>query len=49
MKSILNRVAIGAAHQAETLDPAMVENDHCLEQEVCVATGHAQVKMHVMD
>ena len=49
VKSILNGVALGAAHQAETHDPAVVESDCCLEQEVCIAAGHAQVKMHVMD
>ena len=27
----------------------MVESDCHLEQEVCVATGHMQVQMHVMD
>ena len=31
VKSILNRVAIGAVHWAETHDPAVVESDHCLE------------------
>ena len=49
MKSILNGVAIGAMHWVEPHNPAMVENDHCLEQEVWVAAGHAQVQMHVMD
>ena len=36
-------------HQVETHDPAMIESGHCLEQEVCVATGHTQVQMHVTD
>ena len=27
----------------------MVESDHCLDQEVHVATGCAQVQMHVTD
>ena len=49
MKSILNRVAIGVAHQTETHDSTVVESDHHLEQEVCVTTGCAQVQMHVMD
>ena len=47
VKSILNGVAIGAVHQAETHNPAMVESHHCLEQGVHVTTGHAQVQMHV--
>ena len=33
----------------ETHDPTMVENDHCLEQEVHVTAGCAQVQMHVTD
>ena len=49
MKSILNRVALGLAHQAEVHDPAIVEGDHCLEQEVCADAGHALVQMHVTD
>ena len=34
VKSILNGIAIGAVHRVKTHDPAMVESDHCLEQEV---------------
>ena len=49
VRSILDGVAFGAVHWAEAHDPAMVESDHHLEQEVCVATGCAQVQMHVMD
>ena len=49
MRSILNRVALGTAHHAEVHDPTMVESDHCLEQEVCVASGHMLVQIHVMD
>ena len=49
VKSILNRVAIGAVHRVETHDSAMVESDHHLEQEVCVAAGCTLIQMHVMD
>ena len=35
--------------QVEVHDPAIVESDHHLEQEVCVTTGHVLVQMHVMD
>ena len=49
VKSILDGVALGAAHQAEVHDPTMVGSDCCLEQEVHVATGSAQVQMHVTD
>ena len=34
VKSILNGVALGAAHWAKVHGPAMVEGDQCLEQEV---------------
>ena len=34
VKSIPNRVAMGAVHQAEVHDPAVIEGDHGLEQEV---------------
>ena len=49
VKSILYRVALGSAHQAEVHDLAMVKGDHHLEQEVCVTAGHTLVQMHVMD
>ena len=34
VKSILNGVALGMAHWAEIHEPAIVEGDQCLEQEV---------------
>ena len=49
VRSILNGVALRAAHQAEEYDTAIVKGDHCLQQEVCVAAGHALVQMHVTD
>ena len=49
MKLNLNRVAIGVVHWVETHDRVVVESDHCLEQEVHVTAGHAQVQMHVTD
>ena len=49
VKSILNGVAFGTAHWAETHEPAMIESDCHLQQEVCVATGCMQMQMHVMD
>ena len=47
--SILIGVALGAVHWMEVHDPAVVESDHCLEQEVHASPGHALVQMHVMD
>ena len=49
VRSILNGVALRAAHWADIHDPAMVESDHCLEQEVHVVTGCALVQMYVTD
>ena len=49
VRSILDGVALGAAHWAEVHDPVMVENDHHVEQEVCVTAGHVLVQIHVMD
>ena len=45
----VNGVALGAVCWAEVHDPALVKGDHRLEQEVCVATGHQLVQMHVTD
>ena len=49
MKSIPDGVALGAVHQEETHDPAMVESDCHLEQEVHVTAGCMQVQMHITD
>ena len=49
MRSILNGITLGAAHQAEVHNPTIAEGDHDLEQEVHVATGHVLVQMHVTD
>ena len=47
--SILNGVTLGTAHQAKVHNPAIVGGNHHLEQEVCVAAGHALVQMHFTD
>ena len=49
MRSIIDGVGLGVAHWVEVHNTAMVESDHYLEQEVCVATGCMLVQMHVMD
>ena len=49
VKSILDRVTLGSAHQAEVHDPTIVEGDHSLEQEVCVPAGCTLVQIHVTD
>ena len=49
VRLILNRVTLGAAHQAEVHDPTKIEGYHDLEQEVHVATGCVLVQMHVID
>ena len=37
------------AHRAEGYDPAVVEGDHGIEKEVCVAAGWVLIEMHVTD
>ena len=49
VRSILDGVALGATHRAESYDPAVVEGDHGLEKEVHVTTGWVLVEMHVTD
>ena len=45
--SILDGVTLGAAHRAKGCDPTVVETDHNIEEEVCVATEQVSVEMHV--
>ena len=47
MQSILDGVTLCAIQRAEGDDPAMVESDHDIEQEVCVTAGQVLVEMHV--
>ena len=47
MQSILEGVALGATHRAEGDDLAVVEGDHGIEKEVCVAAGWVLLKMHM--
>ena len=49
VKSILNRVTLGTAHHAKVNDPAVVEGDYCLEQEVHVMVRCVFVQMHMTD
>ena len=46
-QSILEGVTLDATHRAEGDDPAVVEGDHNIEKEVCVAAGKVLVEMHV--
>ena len=47
MQSILDGVTLGTACRAEGCDPTVVEGDHNIEREVCVAAGQVLVRMHV--
>ena len=49
VQSILDGVTLGMAHRAEGHDPTVVEGDHNIEREVCVAAGQVQVEMYVTD
>ena len=48
-KSMLNGVTLGMAHHAKLHNPAMMEGDQCLEQEVHVTAGYPLVEIHVTD
>ena len=37
--SILDEVTLGATQRAEGCDPSMVEGNHNIEAEVCIAAG----------
>ena len=47
MQSILDGVTLGGTERAEGDDPVMVEGDHNIEKEVCVAAAQVLVEMHV--
>ena len=47
MQTILDGAPLGATKRAEGDDPAVVEGDHEIEKEVCVAAGQVLVEMHV--
>ena len=49
MRSILDGITLGPAHQAKVHEPTIVEDSHHLEQEVHVATGCTLVQIHVTD
>ena len=49
VRSVLGGVTLGTVHQVKFHNPAIVEGDHHLEQEICVAAGCALVQMHVTD
>ena len=49
VKSILDRVTIGAAHRPEVHDPTINEGDCTLEEEIHVVSGCASTQMHVTD
>ena len=49
MQSILDEVTLGATHRAEGYDSAVVDDDHGIEKEVCVAAGQVLVEMHMTD
>ena len=49
VRSTLDGIELGAVHWAKVHDPTIVEGDHNLEQEVCIAAGCTLVQMHVTD
>ena len=49
VQAILDGSAVDASQRAERENPAIIENDQQLEQEVQVATGQVLAEMHVTD
>ena len=49
VQAVLDRAVMGASQRAERENPAMIENDQQLEQEVQVAAVQVLVEMHVTD
>ena len=49
VQAVLDGVAMGTPQWAEVENPAVVENNQCLEQEICVAARRVLVEMHVTD
>ena len=49
VQALLDGVAVGTLQWAEVENPAVIKNNQCLEQEVCVAARQVLVKMHVTD
>ena len=49
VRLIFLEVTLDAAHQVEVHNPAIIEGDHDLEQEVDVTAGHALLQMLITD
>ena len=49
VRSILDGIAIGAPHRAESHDPVVVEGDHGMEKEVHVVAEWVLIQMHETD
>ena len=49
VRSVLDGVTLGATQRAEEDDPTVVEGDHNIEKEVCVAAGRVLVERHLND
>ena len=49
VQAVLDGAAVGMSQWAEVENPAVIENNQWLEQEVCVAARQILVEMHVTD
>ena len=49
VQAILEGAAVGTSQRAESENPAIIENDQQLEQEVWIATGQVLLEIHVTD
>ena len=49
VQSILDGVTLGTAHRAKGCNPIVVESNHNIEKEVCIAAGWVSVEMYMTD
>ena len=49
VQAVLDGATVGTSQRAERQNPAIIESDQQLEQEVWVAAGQVLVEMHVTD
>ena len=49
VQAVLDQATVGTSQQAEVENPAVIENNQCLEQEVRVAARQILVEIHVTD
>ena len=49
VRLVLDGITLGSTQRAECQDPTVVEEDHDVKKEVCVAAGRVLVQIHMTD